>query len=102
MGGSQMAKKRRTFSPEFKFQVVLEVLTGAKRPSEACREHQISDSVLNRWRQKFLEEGPDIFKQASHAKPEEARIAELERLIGQLTLKLAAVKKASDWLDSLP
>jgi len=43
-----MAKKYRSFSPEFKFRVVLEVLTGAKRPAEVCREHQIADSVLSR------------------------------------------------------
>ena len=97
-----MAKKYRSFSPEFKFQVVLEVLTGAKRPSEVCREHQICDSVLSRWRKQFLEQGPQIFTQASKTNQDDARIAELERVIGQLTLELAAAKKASNWLDSLP
>jgi len=97
-----MAKKYRSFRPEFKFQVVLEVLTGAKRPSEVCREHQICDSVLSRWRKQFLEQGPQIFTQASKTNQDDARIAELERVIGQLTLELAAAKKASNWLDSLP
>ena len=97
-----MAKKYRSFSPEFKFQVVLEVLTGAKRPTEVCREHQICDSVLSRWRKQFLEQGPQIFTQASKTNQDDARIAELERVIGQLTLELAAAKKASNWLDSLP
>jgi len=97
-----MAKKYRSFSPEFKFQVVLEVLTGAKRPSEVCREHQICDSVLSRWRKQFLEQGPQIFTQASKTNQDDARIGELERVIGQLTLELAAAKKASNWLDSLP
>jgi len=80
-----MAKKYRSFSPEFKFRVVLEVLTGAKRPPEVCREHQICDSVLSRWRKQFLDNGPQIFTQASEASQNDARIAELERLIGQLT-----------------
>ena len=97
-----MAKKYRSFSPEFKFRVVLEVLTGAKKPTEVCREHQICDSVLSRWRKQFLEQGPQIFTQAIQTGPDDARIAELERVIGQLTLELAAAKKASDWLDSLP
>ena len=34
-----MAKKR-TFTPEFKLQVVLEALSGAKSNAEICREHQ--------------------------------------------------------------
>ena len=97
-----MGKKYRSFSPEFKFRVVLEVLTGAKRPSEVCREHQICDSVLSRWRKQFLEQGPQIFTQASKTSQDDARIAELERVIGQLTLELGAAKKASEWLDSLP
>ncbi len=28
----------RRFSPEFKLRVVMEVVTGARRPSEVCRE----------------------------------------------------------------
>ena len=97
-----MAKKYRTFKPDFKFRVVMEVLTGAKKPSEVCREHQISDSVLSRWRKQFLDEGPQIFERVNQISQDEARIAELERVIGQLTLELSAAKKASDWLDSLP
>jgi transposase-like protein len=97
-----MGKKRRRFTPEFKFRVVMEVLSGAKRPADICREHQLADSVLSRWRQRFLERGAEIFTTDTAARTEDARIAELERVIGQLTLELAAAKKASDWLDSLP
>jgi len=97
-----MGKKYRSFSPEFKFRVVLEVLTGAKRPAEVCREHQICDSVLSRWRKQFLEQGAQVFTPASQTSQDDARIAKLERVIGQLTLELGAAKKASDWLDSLP
>jgi len=57
---------------------------------------------LSRWRKQFLENGQQIFTQASETGQDDARIAELERLIGQLTLELAAAKKASHWLDSLP
>ena len=97
-----MGKKRRTFNPEFKFQVVMEVLTGAKLPSEICREHQLSEVVLSCWKKQLLEEGPQIFKRAKQVKEEDSRIAELERVIGRLTLELSAAKKVSDWLDSLP
>jgi len=96
-----MGKKRRTFTPKFKFQVVMDLLTGQKRPVELCREHQLHDSTLNRWVQQFWERGPDIFtpdRRGSTA--DQARIAELERMIGRLTMELEAGKKASSWLNS--
>jgi transposase len=99
-----MARKHRTFTPEFKFRLVLQILTGQKSAAQLCREEQISDSVLSRWRQQFIDEGARIFEREG-TRPDEAaqaRIAELERVIGQLTLELAAAKKASEWLDSLP
>ena len=54
--------KRRRFTPEFKAQVVLEVLTGASTAAEACREYQLSAQRLNRWKAQFLEEAPCILK----------------------------------------
>ena len=92
-GVKEMGKKHRTFSSEFKFQVVMEVLSGAKRPSEICREHQLSESVLHRWRKEFLEKGSQIFERSGAAKQDDRRIAELERMIGRLTLELSAAKK---------
>jgi len=97
-----MARKQRKYSPKFKFQVVMEVLTGAKRPGEVCREHQISDSLLSRWRKEFLARGHEVFEPQGRRSQESARIAELERVLGQTTVELAAAKKASGWLDSLP
>ena|GEM_PF-5236914 len=34
-------RKRRQFTPEFKAQVVLDVLSGNLSPSEACRKHAL-------------------------------------------------------------
>ena len=39
--------KRRSFTPEFKAKVVLEVLSGAKSPAEACREYEIKSDLLS-------------------------------------------------------
>ena len=96
-----MGKTRRSFSPEFKFQVVMELLTGRKRRVEILREHQLSDSTLERWCQQFRERGPGIFNREDRGRSaEEERIAELERVIGRLTVALEASKKASNWLKS--
>jgi transposase len=96
-----MGKPRRVFAPEFKFQVVMDVLTGRKRRAEALREHQINESTLDGWVQKLQERGPSIFANEDHdTSAELARIAELERVIGRLTVELEVSKKASSWLRS--
>jgi transposase InsO family protein len=48
-----MPKRRRSFTPQFKAQVVLEVLSGLKSPSEVARHRKLKpelDVVYNRKR----------------------------------------------------
>ena len=93
--------KRRTFTPKFKAQVVLEELTGVKDKAEICREHQLRPQVFTRWKAEFLERAPEIFATQPSRGDEQARIAELERMVGRLTMELEVAKKASDVLSSL-
>jgi transposase-like protein len=92
--------KRKFYTPEFKAKVVLEALQGQKTAAQICRENAIADDLLSRWRQEFLERAPLIFATSRQDSAEQARIAELERLVGCLTLELTAVKKASSLLTS--
>ncbi len=85
-------KERRTFSPEFKARVVLELISGKKGLMEASREYNIKDTVLSRWKQEFLERAAQVFEQPK-SNEQEARVAELERMVGRLTLQLDMAKK---------
>ena len=91
--------KRRTFTPEFKARVVLEMLVEGKRLAQASREYGIKDTVLSRWKQEFIERSPSVFERGQGQDESQARIAELERLVGRLTLELDAAKKLSKYLD---
>lgn len=96
-----MAKRRRSFTPEFKAQVILEVLSGVKSGAEACREYGIRSQLLSKWKAQFLENASSVFE--SHIDPhseEKARIAELERLAGRQALEIEVLKKASSILRS--
>ena len=93
--------KRRTFTPEFKAQVVLEELTGVKDKADICREYQLRPQVFSRWREEFLERAAEIFATQPSRGDEQARIAELERMVGRLTMELEVAKKASNILTSL-
>jgi transposase len=93
--------KRRAFTPEFKAQVVLEEITGLKDKAELCREYRLGSQVFSRWREEFLERAPEIFATQPSRGDEQERIAELERMVGRLTMQLEAEKKASNILTSL-
>ena len=93
-----MARRaRRTFSPEFKAKVVLDVLTGAASPAEVCRKHQLSPTLFGLWKATLLDRLSLVFQADEARSAEAARIADLERLVGQQALELAALKKASTW-----
>ena len=94
-----MATQRRQYTAEFKAKVVLEVISGEKTPSETCRAHKLNANVLARWRKEFVAQAPSLFERDAESSQDQERIAELERLVGQLTLKLEIAKKASGSLN---
>jgi transposase len=96
-----MPRKRRSFSAEFKAQVVLELISGKKSLMEASREHNIKDTVLSRWKQEFVGKASQVFEQPQEVQEREARIAELERMVGKLTMQIELQKKVLSLADSL-
>jgi transposase len=91
-------RSRRTFTPEFKAKVVLDVLTGTASQAEVCRKHQIGPGLFALWKATLLERLPVVFQADERHSAQAARVAELERLVGQQALELVALKKASTWL----
>jgi transposase len=91
---------RRTFSPEFKAAVVLSILKGEKSTSEICREHKIKETVIGRWKQQFLENASVVFGQSNTQNQDAVHTAELERMVGRLTMEVDILKKASSLLNS--
>jgi transposase-like protein len=92
--------QRRKFTPEFKSQVVLEMLTEQKSAGQVSREYDIKDSVLSRWKQEFIERSPQLFEQGTASDDRDQRIAELERMVGRLAMELEMAKKVSRFLNS--
>lgn len=97
-----MARYRK-HSPEFKAQVVLEMLSGEKSVAQISREYKIKDSLLYRWKAEFLERAPQVFANGRDSEQEQlrAQVAELERLVGRLTMQLEIAKKASHYFQSM-
>lgn len=96
-----MGKTHRTYTPEFKVRVVLELISGKKQLSQASREYGIKDTVIARWRQEFMERAPQVFEQSDRRDAQAERIAELERMLGRMTVQVEMAKKVfgdSDYL----
>ena len=93
-----MAKRRR-FTPQFKAEVVIEALSGQSSQAELCRRHNLSEEQLSKWKHQLLENAATLFESTNKQSNDYIeQIAQLEQLVGRLTLALDLQKKASTWL----
>ena len=98
-----MAQKRRKFRAEFKLDTVMEGLRGQKSIAQICRERDITEPLYYQWKQRFEDQALQIFadqRQRPASDDQEQRIAELERMVGRLTMENEILKKARTWLDT--
>ena len=72
-----------------------ELISGATSLAEACRQYNLKPQAVSRWKTEFLEKAPQLFQAREQSSQEQARIAELERMIGRLTLELEIAKKGT-------
>jgi transposase len=94
-----MATSRLQFTKEFRLQVLLEIESG-KSLAQATGENQIHPTLLAKWRTAHKEYAEQAFAGNDNAYSAEAKIAELERLIGQLTIESSVLRKALSRLEA--
>jgi len=84
-------RNQRSFSLEFKRQVVEELLSGQSRPAQICRRYNIYSSVLYHWKKQYSR------GKFNNEPTEEAalkdRIEKLEGPVGRLTLESEFLKR---------
>jgi transposase-like protein len=98
--------QRNKYSPEFKTQVVVEVLREEGTVNEIAARHHINPVMLSRWKAEFLERASDVFKKGptdaeKDLETEKRHVAELERKVGQLTYEVDWLKKKDAELQVL-
>jgi transposase len=94
--------QRRSFEPEFKAKVVLELLTGTANPADLCRKHNLKPQLIALWKAVVLDRLSSLFQDDAHSSQDQVRIAELEQLVGRQAYDLEILKKASRMLPGLP
>ena len=93
-----MRRKRRTFSREYKIRILREIESGTKQ-AEVCRKYDLHPVLVNQWRRIYDKYPDTAFSGKGNLYKEDARIAELERLVGKLYAENAFLKKALNILE---
>ena len=84
-------RKQRSYSLEFKRQVIEELLSGESGPAQLCRQYNITSSLLYHWKKQY---GRGKFdNEPTEEGALKDRIEKLERLVGKLTLENEFLKK---------
>jgi transposase-like protein len=91
---------RRTFNDEFKAKIVETIAAGAASQAEISRKYGISPVMIGRWKREYST--GKFFENANNTDIAGIRIrmAELERLVGELLLENKMLKKAKE-LDTI-
>ena len=93
-------ERRRRYTAEQKLRLVEQTMQPGMTVSAVARLHGVSASLLFNWRRLMTEGGQVAVRAdedvvaASHARELEARVRELERLLGRKTLEVEVLKEA--------
>jgi transposase len=85
-------RERRTFTTEFKFQMV-KLFENGKPRSEIIREYELSPTVFDRWVKQS--EGSGSFKEKDNRTPEESELIRLRKEVTQLKMENDVLKQAA-------
>ena len=91
-----MARKRKTFSADFKAKVALEAIRGVSTTAEIALRHKVHPNQITKWKKQVRENLPSLFAdgRAKTNKADEERLKErLYQQIGQLQFELDWLKK---------
>ena len=89
---------RRTFTKDFKREVIEAVASGQVRQLEMSRKYGISPVIISRWKKEYLE-GKFFENNDPDTTRLEIKLRELERLIGELTVENRTLKKIIELVE---
>jgi len=84
-------RKYRKFTAQQKTEIVLASLRGPKTIAQLCREHDISESLLRKWREQFLAAGAERLsgkQERTEADELRRQVSRLERALGRKTMEV--------------
>jgi transposase-like protein len=91
--------KRRVITRDFKLQVLREIAAG-KSQAQAARDYQVTETAIYKWRLEYAKYKDKAFSGNGRPHTDEARINELERMVGRLTMENDFLKKLLQKLEA--
>ena len=62
---------------------------GRSSQAQLCRKHKLSDDQLSKWKHQLVDNAATLFESTDkHSNAPSERIAQLEQLVGRLTIAL--------------
>ena len=93
-----MGKIRRKFEVEFKRQLVAQIEAGQLTVREAAREHQLSRSLIEYWREQYRDNRL-VDRPSSRERQLEAENEKLKAKVGDLVMQMDHIKKLQAWVQ---
>ena len=90
-----MSRKRRRFSDDLKFRIVIEAIKGQRQISEIAAEFNVHPNQITNWKKLFLDNGPSVFSKKVDSRIEdmEEKEEDLYKKIGEQQVELDFLKK---------
>ena len=86
-------RNRRTFKPEFKARVALELISGESTIAELSGRYEVSARLLGQWGRMVLEKSSLLFVSGKAEDGVSTRDTNLEQTPGKITLENETLKK---------
>ena len=81
-----------SYSPKFKFKVVMEVIQDDRTNVEIARAYDIHPMTLSNWKSEFMDKEPEVFGEDDTVKEYEKKISDLEQMLGKKEVEIALMR----------
>jgi transposase-like protein len=89
--------KQRKWAADEKLAIVMEGLKEKRSVAEICREHQVSQTLYYKWRDRFLEGGrKSLDHSGSGEEAHRAEVEKLQKIIGKQAIQIEILKKTEE------
>jgi len=95
-GKGLIMRTKRIYSTAFKRQVVEELMSGSATMGQLSRRYDISTGLIGHWKNRYME-GKLVEGKTANVKALEAKIRDLEQMVGRLTMDNELLKKAMEY-----
>lgn len=93
-----MAKGRTNYTRDFKMAILAQVNSGIS-VAQVARENGLHPGLVARWKKEFKENPEKAFSGPGHPYKDQAKVAELERMVGRLYAENQFLKKTLETMN---